>query len=154
MDWVEVLFKAIFAFVIMNVALVIVAFLVYFERKVMAHMQARLGPNRAGPFGSLQSFADLLKMILKEDTTPSGADKVVFFLAPVVATFTSLASLAIIPFGPREGQPGYLNVFGYRNMMVCDAAALPANPGVNPALTITALAEHGMSQIPDAGLER
>ena len=47
-----------------------------------------------------------------------------------------------------------LNVFGYQNMIVCDAAALPANPGVNPALTITALAEHGMSQIPDAGLGR
>lgn len=47
-----------------------------------------------------------------------------------------------------------LNVFGYRNMIVCDAAALPANPGVNPALTITALAEHAMAQIPAAGLER
>jgi NADH-quinone oxidoreductase subunit H len=113
MDWVEVLFKAIFAFVIMNLSLVIVAFLVYFERKVMARMQARYGPNRAGPLGALQSFADLLKMILKEDTTPSQADKVVFFLAPIVATFTSLASLSIVPFGPREGQPGYLNVFGY-----------------------------------------
>jgi NADH-quinone oxidoreductase subunit H len=97
----------------MNLALVIVAFLVYFERKVMAHMQARLGPNRAGPVGMFQSFADLIKMILKEDTTPSGSDKIVFFLAPVVATFTSLGALSIIPFGPREGQPGYLNVFGY-----------------------------------------
>src|SRR5689334_4094951 len=98
----------------MNVALVIVAFLVYFERKVAAHMQARLGPNRAGPLGLLQSFADLIKMIKKETTIPSGADKWVFFAAPIISTFTALASLAVIPFGPSESQPGYIDLFGRR----------------------------------------
>src|SRR5688572_6864615 len=112
MDWVFFLSKGIFAFIIMNLALTIVAFLVYFERKVAARMQARQGPNRAGPAGLLQSFADLLKMLKKENTIPSGADKVVFYMAPVVATFTSLAALSLLPFGPSATQPGYLDVFG------------------------------------------
>ena len=140
MDWVDILAKAIFAFVIMNLSLVIVAFLVYFERKVMAHMQARLGPNRAGPLGALQSFADLLKMLLKEDTTPTKADKVVFFLAPVVSTFTSLGALAIIPFGPREGQPGYLNVFGYH----MDWFISEVNVGAVMILALSSLGVYGL----------
>src|SRR5215212_1554577 len=96
----------------MNVALVVVAFLVYFERKVAAHMQARQGPNRAGPIGLFQSFADLIKMLKKEDTTPAGADKWVFFLAPVVSTFAALGALAVIPFGPSYNQLGGLDIFG------------------------------------------
>ncbi|HKP54653.1 MAG TPA: NADH-quinone oxidoreductase subunit NuoH [Chloroflexia bacterium] len=112
MDWVYILIKLIIAFILMNLALTIVAFLVYFERKVAAHMQARQGPNRAGPLGLLQSFADLLKMLTKENTIPKGADKWVFYLAPVVATFTSLGALAIIPFGPAANQPGYIDFFG------------------------------------------
>ncbi len=112
MDWVYILIKAILAFVIMNIALVIVAFLVYFERKVAAHMQARQGPNRAGPFGLMQSFADLLKMLTKENTIPKGADKWVFYMAPVVATFTALSALSIIPFGPAANQAGYIDLFG------------------------------------------
>ncbi|HET9493817.1 MAG TPA: NADH-quinone oxidoreductase subunit H, partial [Chloroflexia bacterium] len=140
MDWVDIVAKAIFAFVIMNLSLVIVAFLVYFERKVMAGMQARIGPNRAGPVGALQSFADLIKMIKKEDTTPSTADKVVFFLAPVVATFTSLSALAIIPFGPREGQPGYLNVFGYE----MDWFISEVNVGAVMILALSSLGVYGI----------
>ena len=62
---------------------------------------------------------------------------------------------AVVGASPATGViDARLQVFGYRNMVVCDAAALPANPGVNPALTITALAEHAMSHIPDAGLGR
>jgi NADH-quinone oxidoreductase subunit H len=140
MNWVDIAARAIFAFVIMNLSLVIVAFLVYFERKVMALMQARLGPNRAGPVGAFQSFADLIKMILKEDTTPSAADKVVFFLAPVVATFTSLSALAIIPFGPRQGQPGYLNVFGYE----MDWFISEVNVGAVMILALSSLGVYGI----------
>src|SRR5438477_4112942 len=98
----------------MNVGLVIVAFLVYFERKVAAHMQARMGPNRAGPIGLLQSFADLIKMIKKETTIPAGADRWVFFAAPIVSTFTALGALAVVPFGPGANQPGYINLFGQK----------------------------------------
>jgi NADH-quinone oxidoreductase subunit H len=140
MNWVDIAARAIFAFVIMNLSLVIVAFLVYFERKVMARMQARLGPNRAGPVGMFQSFADLIKMILKEDTTPGGSDKIVFFLAPVVATFTSLGALAIIPFGPRQGQPGYLNVFGYE----MDWFISEVNVGAVMILAISSLGVYGI----------
>ncbi|MFL5734331.1 MAG: NADH-quinone oxidoreductase subunit NuoH [Chloroflexia bacterium] len=114
MDWVFFLVRFLFAFILMNVALVIVAFLVYFERKVAAHMQARIGPNRAGPVGLLQSFADLIKMIKKETTIPSGADKWVFFAAPIVSTFTALGALSVVPFGPAAGQPGYINLFGQK----------------------------------------
>src|SRR2546427_10267659 len=95
----------------MNVGLVIVAFLVYFERKVAAHMQARMGPNRAGPIGLLQSFADLIKMIKKETTIPSGADKWVFFAAPIVSTFTALGALAVVPWGPAADMPGQIYLF-------------------------------------------
>ncbi len=112
MDWVYIVIKAGLAFIIMNLALTIVAFLVYFERKVAAHMQARQGPNRAGPLGLLRSFADLLKMLGKENTIPKGADKWVFYMAPVVATFTSLGALAIIPFGPAFNQPAILTSSG------------------------------------------
>ncbi len=114
MDWVFFLVKFLTAFIIMNLGLTIVAYLVYFERKVAAHMQARLGPNRAGPLGLLQSFADLLKMLKKENTIPAGADKVIFILAPVVSTFTSLGALALVPFGPSANQPGFIDLFGQR----------------------------------------
>lgn len=107
MDWVLILLRAILAFAIVNVTLVIVAYVIYGERKVGAHMQARQGPNRAGPIGLLQSFADLLKMLKKEDTTPKDADKIVFFIAPIVSTFASVAIVALIPWSP-----GSLELFG------------------------------------------
>src|SRR3954452_19883456 len=98
MDWLAILLRAIFAFVIININLVIVAYVIYGERKVGGHMQARIGPNRAGPLGLFQSFADMFKMLKKEDTTPADADKVVFFLAPIVSCFASLAIVSLLPF--------------------------------------------------------
>jgi NADH-quinone oxidoreductase subunit H len=112
MDWVFFLVKLIIAFIVLNVALVIVAYLVYFERKVAAHMQARIGPNRAGPIGLFQSFADLIKMLRKEDTIPAAADKVVFWVAPIVSTLAAMGALTVIPFGPAAHQPGYIDLFG------------------------------------------
>jgi NADH-quinone oxidoreductase subunit H len=107
MDWVLLLLRAILGFIILNLGLVTVAYIIYGERKVGAHMQARQGPNRAGPIGLFQSFADMIKMLKKEDTTPKDADKPVFFLAPIVASFASLAIIAIIPWSP-----GSINLFG------------------------------------------
>jgi len=79
--------------------LVLVAMLTWFERKVMAAMQLRMGPNVVGPFGLLQPFADGLKLFLKETVIPTGANKVVFVAAPMITFVLSLIAWAVIPFG-------------------------------------------------------
>jgi NADH-quinone oxidoreductase subunit H len=79
--------------------LVIIAFLLLMDRKVWAAVQLRRGPNVVGPFGLLQSFADLLKFVLKEPLIPAGADKGVFLLAPLVTAVLALAAWAVIPVG-------------------------------------------------------
>jgi NADH-quinone oxidoreductase subunit H len=71
------------------------------ERRFMGFMQARLGPNRVGPKGTLQGLADLVKLVTKEDLTPGKAEKAVHFLAPVLAVIPALTALAVIPFGPE-----------------------------------------------------
>src|SRR5580700_7573021 len=75
-------------------------FMIWFERRVIGRMQNRPGPNRAGPFGLLQPIADALKLPLKEDIVPTGVDKLVFFVAPVIAASVSFVAFAIIPWGP------------------------------------------------------
>lgn len=77
--------------------LVIDIFLVWVERKVVARFQDRLGPNRLGPFGLIQPFADVIKLLIKEDITPNGADKVVYNIAPILALATVLILWAVIP---------------------------------------------------------
>jgi NADH-quinone oxidoreductase subunit H len=79
--------------------LVSVAFLTLFERKVMAAMQLRLGPNVVGPFGILQPFADALKMIFKETIIPTGANKVIFLAAPMLTFILAMIAWAVIPVG-------------------------------------------------------
>jgi NADH-quinone oxidoreductase subunit H len=71
--------------------------LVWVERKVVARFQDRLGPNRVGPFGLMQPLADIIKLVIKEDTTPDGADKVIFNIAPVLAAVSVIALWAILP---------------------------------------------------------
>lgn len=70
------------------------------ERRIMGFMQARLGPNRVGPKGTLQGLADLVKLVTKEDLTPADAERKVHFLAPVLTVIPALTALAVIPFGP------------------------------------------------------
>lgn len=76
------------------------AYLVWAERKFLARLQIRYGPNRAGPFGLLQPVADIVKMITKEDTIPDGADSLIFRLAPAVVATSAFLMFAVVPFGP------------------------------------------------------
>lgn len=78
--------------------IITVAFYTYFERKVIAAMQVRIGPSRVGPWGLLQPFADVIKLLLKEVILPANANKFLFVLAPVVALAPALAAWAVIPF--------------------------------------------------------
>ena len=81
--------------------LISVAFLVYAERKVLALIQLRKGPNVVGPFGILQSFADALKLLTKENIVPANSNKIIFLLAPIITMVLSLAGWAVIPFAPN-----------------------------------------------------
>jgi len=84
--------------VVLGVGLLHVAYATYFERKVIGHMQVRLGPMRVGPHGLLQPFADGLKLFFKEDILPDKADKPVFYLAPVIFMAAAMVNLSVIPF--------------------------------------------------------
>jgi NADH-quinone oxidoreductase subunit H len=83
--------------ILITAAMVLDIMLVWLERKVVARFQGRLGPNRVGPYGLLQPFPDILKLIMKEDITPTGADKVVFNMAPVLSLASVVFLWAIIP---------------------------------------------------------
>jgi NADH-quinone oxidoreductase subunit H len=86
------------AVVLLGVVLGFVTYAIYFERKVIGWMQLRIGPNRTGPLGLLQTVADVLKLLLKEDIIPKAADKPLFMLAPLIAFIPAFAVLATIPF--------------------------------------------------------
>ena len=113
-DWLEGLLTgwgldAVFAhvlvaflgvFLLIALLMVLDIFLVWIERKVVARFQDRVGPNRVGPFGLIQPFADIIKLIIKEDTTPGGADKVVYNLAPILSMMSVLILWAVVPLAP------------------------------------------------------
>jgi NADH-quinone oxidoreductase subunit H len=85
--------------IVLVALLLIAAYLVYAERKLLARLQIRLGPNRAGPFGIWQPLADAVKLLTKEDIVPSKADRVIFLLAPAVVAGSALLIFAVVPFG-------------------------------------------------------
>jgi NADH-quinone oxidoreductase subunit H len=122
------------------IVLTVNAYLTWFERKVVAHMQSRWGPHRVGPHGLLQPAADGLKFLFKEDPTPAGVDRFVYYLAPLLALALALTSIAIIPFGPDPlpwkilGQDVYLGI-------------LPpdVNIGILALFAITALGVYGVA---------
>lgn len=109
--WWMVALKAVFVFAFLMLT---VLFSIVWERKVVAWMQLRIGPNRHGPWGMLQSLADGIKLMLKEDLIVKGADKPVFLLAPVVAAVPAFMAFAVIPFGPADHQ---VSIFGTRTTM-------------------------------------
>ncbi len=85
---------------LISLLMVLDIFLVWLERKVVARFQDRLGPNRLGPFGLIQPFADIVKLLIKEDTTPEGADRVVYNIAPMLSMMSVLILWAIVPLAP------------------------------------------------------
>ena len=99
--WVVIL-KAVLIFAF---CVVVTLLMIWAERRVVARMQSRPGPNRTGPFGLLQSLADGVKLALKEDIIPAAADKIVFIIAPIISCTTCFISFAVIPFGPEVRLP-------------------------------------------------
>jgi NADH-quinone oxidoreductase subunit H len=99
--WVEWIIKSL---VLIFLVIGGFAYLTWFERRTLARIQVRIGPNRAGPFGLLQPIADAIKLIFKEELIPTQADKVLFFLAPIITVVPALILLAVIPLGPDIGE--------------------------------------------------
>ncbi len=105
----------LFSFVLLNILLGLMAYMTWIERKVMAVMQDRIGPNRTGPFGLLQPLADGAKLLSKEDLIPSNADKRIFLIAPLISFVTAPLAAAVIPFGET------IHIFGIPvNLYVSD----------------------------------
>jgi len=102
MIW-EWIIKAVILVLVMTAGF---AYVTLYERKVLARMQVRIGPNRAGPWGILQPVADGIKLIFKEELIPAGAEKIMFVLAPIITVIPALIVTAVIPWG------GTVNLFG------------------------------------------
>src|SRR5258708_8373678 len=94
---------ALVAFILLTA----LAYLQWLERKVLAHIQLRVGPNRVGPHGLLQPLADVVKLITKEDMIPSHVNKVFYLLAPFIAVMFALIPIAVIPFGGDLNIPAF-----------------------------------------------
>ncbi len=112
------------------------AYLTLFERRVLAKMQVRIGPNRAGPYGLLQPVADGLKLIFKEELIPAQADRLIFILAPIITVVPALIVLAVVPFGPQ------ITLFGRTVTM---GLADNVNVGVLYIMAITSIAVYGIT---------
>ncbi len=113
--WVEWLIKSLF---VIFALLTGFAYLTLYERRALARIQVRIGPNRAGWQGLLQPVADAVKLIFKEELTPAKADKLVFFWAPVITMVPSIVIAAVIPFGPTTTLFGRTIVFSVANINV------------------------------------
>jgi len=122
--------------VVVLVLLTAVAYITWFERKVVAHMQSRWGPERVGPHGLLQPLADGAKFLFKEDPTPAGIDRFVYFLAPFLALSLSLSTIAVIPLGP-----GQIEIFGRRTWL----SVAELNISLLVVFAITALSVYGVA---------
>jgi NADH-quinone oxidoreductase subunit H len=137
MDWVIWLIWIVKGFFLAMFLLVGFAYLTWYERRALARIQVRVGPNRAGPFGLLQPIADAVKLIFKEELTPAKAYKIVFFLAPIITMVPSIVIAAVIPWGPQEPQ---IKLFGYTiSLYVADI-----NVGVLYLMSIASIAVYGI----------
>ncbi len=122
--------------IVLFVLLTALAYLTWFERKVVAHIQSRWGPYRVGPHGLLQPLADGVKFLFKEDPTPAGADKFVYFLAPFLSLALACTSIAVIPFGPKE-----FSIFGQSTSL----SITNLNIGLLVLFAITSMGVYGVA---------
>jgi NADH-quinone oxidoreductase subunit H len=133
--WEIIIISAIKIFIIVNLMLMTVSYLVYFERRISAWAQNRLGPNRVGWEGIFQPFADVLKLLLKEDIVPTQANKPIHTLAPMIALFVAFTTYAVIPFGPE------VTIFGYTIPLV----VADINMGILYVLALTSLGVYAIT---------
>lgn len=98
LEWTGLLTMLAVGVLMLLIILGFVTYAIYFERKVIGYMQLRPGPNRTGPFGLLQTVADVLKLLIKEDTIPAKADRALFILAPAIVYVPSFAVIAVLPY--------------------------------------------------------
>ncbi len=120
----------LFTFLILGAALAVLA-----ERKISAFIQERYGPNRVGPWGIIQPFADVVKLVMKEDIVPQAANRFIHDLAPIISISVALSTFAIIPFGDT------IEIFGQQiNLIVADV-----NIGILYLLALTSLGVYGIS---------
>ncbi|NCP16122.1 NADH-quinone oxidoreductase subunit NuoH [bacterium] len=132
-------FALVVEWLIKGVVLVLIllggfAYLTYYERKALARIQVRIGPNRAGPWGLLQPIADAIKLIFKEEPTPARADKLLFILAPIVTLVPALVITAVVPWGPT------MTVFGHKlTLYIADI-----NVGVLYIMSVASISVYGI----------
>lgn len=135
LDPIDITLHFVKIVLIFLVILTLAAYLVLAERKMLAWIQERIGPNRAGPFGLLQPLADGIKMITKEDVKPAGADKWLFYLAPAMAAIPAIMIFALIPFGAP------VTLFGRQ----VDLQVVDLNVGLLLFLAFSSIAVYGVA---------
>src|SRR5438309_11985499 len=129
--WLLLAARVVFVFFGLLVAVMV---LIWFERKLIADMQTRIGPNRAGPFGLLITLADGLKLFFKEGITPAEADRPVYLLAPLITMLPAFLAFAVIPFGTHTNLAHTVVPFQVANL----------NVGILWILAMTSLAVYGV----------
>jgi NADH-quinone oxidoreductase subunit H len=136
MSITEIIIITIIKIVVAFTAILLtVSYLVYFERKISAWIQNRVGPNRVGWFGLLQPFADVFKLLFKEDITPTASIKILHWIAPFIALFVAFSTFAVLPIGPP------VTIFGRQiNLVVADV-----NIGILYVLALTSLGVYGVT---------
>src|SRR6476661_11064732 len=117
------------------ILLTTLAYLQWIERKVLAHIQLRVGPQRVGPHGLLQPLADVIKLLTKEDLLPPYVNKPLYLLAPFLAITMALLSISVIPFGPK------IEVAGYETLM----QLTDLNIGVLFILAVSSMGVYGIA---------
>ena len=136
MDWFFIVESVVKAAILSITLITGFAYVTLFERRLLARMQTRIGPNRVGPMGLLQPVADGIKLIFKEELIPRQADRTLFILAPVITVIPALIILAVIPFGPE------LSLFG---RTVEQSIAADINVGVLYLLAVSSIAVYGVT---------